>query len=76
MKNDYLSNKKIFELNKENNFKYITPVKKNSVKPINVNINTLLNRVKLKEQNKKRENFILLSMVVSILSVIGFITIL
>ena len=76
MKNDYLSNKKNFELNKEKNFNHIAPVKKTSTKPIIVNINTLLNRVKIKEQNKNRENLILLSMVVSILSVIGFITIL
>ena len=76
MKNDYLSNKKNFELNKEKNFKHIPPVKKTSVKPITVNINTLLNRVKIKEQNKNRENLILLSMVATILSVIGFITIL
>ena len=68
--------KKNFELNKEKNFNYIAPVKKTSTKPIIVNINTLLNRVKIKEQNKNRENLILLSMVVSILSVIGFITIL
>jgi hypothetical protein len=76
MKNDYLTNKKNFELNKEKNFNHIAPVKKTSTKPIIVNINTLLNRVKIKEQNKNRENLILLSMVVSILSVIGFITIL
>ena len=76
MKNDYLTNKKNFELNKEKNFNHIAPVKKTSTKPIIVNINTLLNRVKIKEQNKNRENLILLSMVATILSVIGFITIL
>tara|TARA_B100000795_G_C22693628_1_gene396645 strand:- start:70 stop:300 length:231 start_codon:yes stop_codon:yes gene_type:complete len=76
MKNDYLSNKKFFELNKEKSFRQTTHLNKNLIKPINVNINTLLNRVKINEKNKNKENLILLGMAIFVLSIIGFITIL
>ena len=74
MQNDYLSNKKNYNLNK---------IKKNplqdkyshSQKPKNVSINTLLNRVKIDEKNRKIENLILFGFVVLIISVAGIFTV-
>ncbi len=74
MQNDYLNNKKNYNLNK---------IKKNplqgkyihSQKPKNISINTLLNRVKIDEKNRKKENLILFGFVVLIISVAGIFTV-
>ncbi len=74
MQNDYLNNKKNYNLNK---------IKKNplqgkyshSQKPKNVCINTLLNRVKIDVKNRKKENLILFGFVVLIISVAGIFTV-
>ena len=74
MQNDYLSNKKNYNLNKikkkplQGKYSY-------SQKSKNVSINTLLNRVKIDEKNKKKENLILFGFVVLIISVAGIFTV-
>ena len=74
MQNDYLNNKKNYNLNK---------IKKNPLqgkyshnqKPKNISINTLLNRVKIDEKNRKIENLILFGFVILIISVAGIFTV-
>ena len=74
MQNDYLNNKKNYNLNKikkkplQGKYSY-------SQKQKNVSINTLLNRVKIDEKNRKIENLILFGFVVLIISVAGIITV-
>jgi len=72
MKNDYLSNKKNYKINKLN--KYHSQ-KYNIIKSKNVDINRLLNSVKINEKNKKKENFILFGLATLVISAMGiFIT--
>ena len=74
MQNDYLNNKKNYNLNK---------IKKHPLqrkysykqKQKNVSINTLLNRVKVDEKNRKIENLILFGFVILIISVAGIFTV-
>jgi len=70
MQNDYLNNKKNYNLNKIK--KYPLQGQYNySQSPINVSINTLLNRVKIDEKNRKKENLILFGFVVLVISFTG-----
>ena len=74
MQNDYLNNKKNYNSNKIKKY----PLKGQysfSQRPINVSINTLLNRVKIDEKNRKKENLILFGFVVLIISVAGIFTV-
>ena len=52
-----------------------TPVLKNLSKKKSVDVNILLNRVKLNEKNKKKENLIILFSVILLISVTGIFTI-
>ena len=70
MQNDYLNNKKNYSSNiikkhpLQGQYSY-------SQRPINVSINTLLNRVKIDEKNRKKENLILFGFVVLVISFTG-----
>jgi len=69
MQKNYLHNNKIIDKNFE--AKYIQPTKlKNST--TNVNINQLLNRVKINEQNQKKEKIIFLGCGILLISLMGF----
>jgi len=68
MQNDYLSNKKNYNINNRNKYhsqKYDTSKSKS------VDINKLLNNVKVNEKNKIKENCIIFSLAMLILSVTG-----
>jgi len=61
--------------NQENQAKKIETNQKKTSKDIYVDVNILLNRVKMKEKNKKKENLILLFSVIFLISVTGIFTI-
>ena len=75
MQNDYLSNKKIFKsLNEVKSIKQNRQNYSNlSPKSKRVDINKLLNRVKLDKKNKKKENILIFSAIFLIVSVFGII---
>ena len=70
MQNDYLNNKKNYNSNKIKKYP-LQDQYSHSQKPINVSINTLLNRVKIDEKNRKKEDLILFGFVVLVISVTG-----
>ena len=73
MQNDYLNNKKIYY---KNNINLKKSRIQNSFDTKKVNINELLNRVKNEKKNKIKENWILVSVLLGVISVTGFIAIL
>ena len=72
MQNDYLTNKKKYKLVKE---KIIVSKPQNSIKPNIVDVNKLLNRVKLNEKKDKKENLILFSLIGAAVGTVGIISI-
>ena len=74
MQNDYLNNKKNYSSNKIKKYP-LQDQYSQSQRPNKVSINTLLNRVKIDEKNKKKENLILFGFVVLIISVAGIFTV-
>ena len=70
MQNDYLNNKRKYSLKAD--LKTTHKLEK-IVKSNNVDINKLLNRVKIDQRNKKKENLILISLISSVLVIIGTI---
>ena len=69
MQNDYLNNKKKINQNKEiKNTIQINSLPKKKI----VDINKLLNRVKIKENQKKKDNFLLLGISSLIICIIAF----
>ena len=73
MINDYLFNKKNHNINKAKKFYLKTSV--TNLKSKNVDINKLLNGVKINEQNKKKESWILFGLATGIIGIVGiFIT--
>jgi len=68
MQNDYLSNKKHYNVNNHN--KYHSQ-NYDTLKSKNVDINKLLNGVKINEKNIKKENWILFGLATLILLVTG-----
>ena len=71
MLNDYLSNKKKFILNKNKKNSY----SKHNTISRNVDINKLLNRIKISKKNEKKESWVLLALATLIIGVMGiFIT--
>jgi hypothetical protein len=70
MNNDYLNNKKFYYLskNRDRNIR-AHPIINNKKKLTKVNINTLLNRVKINEVKKRKENFILFFVSISVVSI-------
>jgi hypothetical protein len=61
--------------NQENQAKKIETNQKKISKDIYVDVNILLNRVKMNEKKKKKENLILLFSVIFLISVTGIFTI-
>ena len=73
MLNDYLNNKKNYILNKPKK-NYFSEFK--TLKSKKIDINVLLNKVKVEEKNKKKENLILFALTFFVFGVMGiFITI-
>jgi ribosomal silencing factor RsfS len=71
MLNDYLSNKKkfIFNQNKKNSYSKHNTISRN------VDINKLLNRIKISKKNEKKESWVLIGLATLIVGVMGiFIT--
>jgi len=78
MQNDYLTNKKKYDsvVQKKYNLKNESITNFiNSKKPNNVDINKLLNKVKINEKNQKKEKLILLSIASLVVGVAGIISI-
>jgi len=78
MQNDYLTNKKKYDsvVQKKYNLKNKSITNFiNSKKPNNVDINKLLNKVKINEKNQKKEKLILLSIAALVVGVAGIISI-
>jgi len=73
MKNDYLSNKKKYSSDYDNEYELKTKL---ISKPKIVDVNVLLNKVKIKEKKLKVENLIVLSIIVLVISTIGIVLIL
>ncbi|MDB9811460.1 hypothetical protein OAB95_03270 [Candidatus Pelagibacter sp.] len=69
MQNDYLNNKKRYTLDKSQ--KSYPVIKQSSIK--SVDINKLLNRVKIEKLNKKKENLVLATTLLCIFSITLFI---
>ena len=74
MQNDYLNNKKDFFVKDSIEKKPISP-KKLSPKS-KVDINKLLNRVKIEKKMKKKQNLIISALVGSVIGIIGIISVL
>ena len=73
MLNDYLSNKKNYILNKPQKNYFSVP---KTLKSKKIDINVLLNKAKVEEKNKKKENLILFALTFFVVGVMGiFITI-
>ena len=70
MQNDYLTNKKNYNSNKLNHKEYFAK-NRNDTKSKNVNINKLLNEVKINKKNKKKESWILFGLATLIIGVMG-----
>ena len=71
MLNDYLSNKKkfIFNQNKKNSYSKHNTISRN------VDINKLINEIKISKKNEKKESWVLLGLATLIIGVMGiFIT--
>ena len=74
MINDYLNNKKDFFTKKTNDNK-ITRQLKLSQKS-KVDINKLLNRVKIEKKKKRKENLVIIALVGCAITIIGIISLL
>ena len=74
MINDYLNNKKDFFTKKTNDNK-ITRQLKLSPKS-KVDINKLLNRVKVEKKKKRKENLVIIGLVGCVITIIGIISLL
>ena len=71
MLNDYLSNKKkfIFNQNKKNSYSMHNTISRN------VDINKLINEIKISKKNEKKESWVLIGLATLIVGVMGiFIT--
>ena len=78
MQNDYLSNKKKFDTAAQNKYNLKNKISTNDInskKANNVDINKLLNKVKISEKNQKKEKLILLSIASLVVGVAGIISI-
>jgi hypothetical protein len=72
MQNDYLINKKRYDLDQK---KIILSKPRNSVRSKIVDVNKLLNRIKLNEKKDHKENLILFSLISVVIGIIGIISI-
>jgi hypothetical protein len=73
MQNDYLNNKKKYSIKNLDEKKSQVQFKINN--KTKVDINKLLNRVKIEQKNKKKENLAIIGLVCSAIFVIGIISI-
>ena len=71
MQNDFLHNIKLLQKTKIDK---ITPVEQKILRTGIVDINKLLNRVKIEKKQKKKENLILSSLVISLISLVAIIS--
>lgn len=72
MQNDYLNNKKSYYSNRHRAEKN---QKNKNLKSSVVDINILLNRIKITKKNKKKENLFLLGIASLAISVVGIVVI-
>ena len=72
MQNDYLTNKKRYDLDQK---KIILSKPRNSVRSKIVDVNKLLNKIKLNEKKDHKENLILFSLISVVIGIIGIISI-
>tara|TARA_B110001452_G_scaffold261769_1_gene260940 strand:- start:4556 stop:4777 length:222 start_codon:yes stop_codon:yes gene_type:complete len=70
MQNDYLNNKK--KINQKKETKNTVQINSLSKKKI-VDINKLLNRVKIKENQKQKDNLLLLAIASTVIGIAAFI---
>jgi len=78
MQNDYLSNKKKFDTAAQNKYNLKNKISTNDInskKANNVDINKLLNKVKISEKNQKKEKLILLSVASLAVGIAGIISV-
>tara|TARA_B110000116_G_scaffold141225_1_gene122407 strand:+ start:408 stop:647 length:240 start_codon:yes stop_codon:yes gene_type:complete len=78
MQNDYLSNKKKFDTAAQNKYNLKNKINTNDInskKANNVDINKLLNKVKINEKNQKKEKLILLSVASLAVGIAGIISV-
>jgi hypothetical protein len=71
MQNDFLHNKKLLKITK---IEKTIPIKQKILKTTNVDINRLLNRVKIEKNNKRNENLVLSGVMISIILLIAIIS--
>ena len=78
MQNDYLNNKRKYDSNIQKKYILKNRINLNSTntkKPSNVNINKLLNKVKVDKKNQKKEKLIFLALATLVISIGGVISI-
>ena len=78
MQNDYLNNKRKYDSNIQKKYILKNRINLNSTntkKPSNVNINKLLNKVKVDKKNQKKEKLIFLALATLVISIGGIISI-
>jgi hypothetical protein len=78
MQNDYLNNKRKYNSNIQKEYILKNRINLNSTntkKPSNVNINKLLNKVKVDKKNQKKEKLIFLALATLVISIGGIISI-
>ena len=78
MQNDYLSNKKKFDSAVQEKYNIKNKISTNDVKSKkanNVDINKLLNKVKINEKNQKKEKLILLGVALLSVGIAGIISV-
>ena len=73
MQNDYLNNKKFYS---ENNDNYAKPKIQHIFNSKKVDVNKLLNRVKIEKKEDIKKNWILAGLIISVVSIIGIVIIL
>ena len=78
MQNDYLNNRRKYDSNIQKKYILKNRINLNSTntkKPSNVNINKLLNKVKVDKKNQKKEKLIFLALATLVISIGGIISI-
>ena len=78
MQNDYLNNKRKYDSSIQKKYLLKNRINLNSPntkKPSNVNINKLLNKVKVDKKNQKKEKLIFLALATLVISIGGIISI-
>ena len=71
MQNDFLHNKKLLKITK---IEKTIPINQKILKTTSVDINRLLNRVKIEKNNKRNQNLVLSGVMISIIFFIAIIS--